>query len=61
MSKQFRKGQKVKYKVGRGYGSGTFVSSNEGQATIQTNTGATLHRQVSDLLKADEGPVSEEE
>jgi len=39
--------QRVRYKVGRGYGLGTVLSIKDGVARIRTEKGAELNRSVS--------------
>lgn len=44
-------GQKVKYKVGRGYAQGTIVSGpdEDGYALVRTEKGANISRKVAGL------------
>lgn len=52
MSEQtFRVGQKVRYKVGRGYAVGTIASGPDadGYALVRTVKGANISRKVSGL------------
>lgn len=44
-----RKGSKVSYKVGRGYGEATVLEIKDGVATLQTSKGGNLNRAVDDL------------
>jgi hypothetical protein len=51
-----RKGSRVKYKVGRGYGLGRVKHVKGGVATIVTEHGVELNRSVEKLKSPDEDP-----